>query len=431
MTSDVIARLLRKEYPDPDGGPSLDVKVRSVAIEDSLGGQEVALLRELELGDRLAVVSDPDTYEAMGRRVELALGTSFQVQSIVLGRRPHADEATQLALQASVMPGTDALVAVGSGTINDLCKLSAARLGRPYVVFGTAPSMNGYASVSASITVAGVKRSLPARAPEGVFLDLGVLGRAPIRLIRGGLGDCLCRPTVQADWLMAHLLLGEPYREAPFTLLTAEEDELFAHSDALLAGDLEIMRHLATTLVLSGMGMTISGGSHPASQGEHIITHYMEMMRAEDEPVSYHGEQIGVCTLVMAALQERVLAMNAPPLIQPTAVTRDDVLEHFGAERGERCWQELVKKLITPDRARMLNARLTRDWDGMRARLSSVSRPAAELRAVLARAGAPCEPHELGWPLARFRAACRHAREIRDRFTFLDLAADAGIPILP
>jgi glycerol-1-phosphate dehydrogenase [NAD(P)+] len=306
--------------------------------------------------------------------------------------------------------------------------MTAARLERPYAVFGTAPSMNGYASVSASIAIGGFKQSLPARAPAGVFLDLTVLAHAPLRLIRGGLGECVCRSTAQADWLLAHLLLDQPYRDVPFALLAAEEEELFASSEALVAGDLDAMGRLARTLVLSGFGMTICGGSYPASQGEHLIAHYMGMM--SDDTDSLHGEQIGVSALAMAALQQRVLAMDTPPVVQPSRLRRDDLHAHFGPELGQRCWQEFSRKQITAARARQLNDRLAAGWDDIRARLAAVTRPPGDMRATLERAGAPVAPHDLGWPASLFRAACEHARELRNRFTFLDLAADSGIAIL-
>ena len=54
-------------------------------------------------------------------------------------------------------------------------------------------------------------------------------------------------------------------------------------------------------------------------------------------------------------------------------------------------------------------------------------RPPEALEAVLRKAGAPCRPDELHWPSAFYREAVRHAREIRDRVTFLDLAGDAGL----
>jgi glycerol-1-phosphate dehydrogenase [NAD(P)+] len=238
----------------------------------------------------------------------------------------------------------------------------------------------------------------------------------------------VCRPTAQADWLLAHLLLDQPYRDTPFVLLAAEEEELFAGSEALVKGDLEAMGRLARTLVLSGFGMTICGGSYPASQGEHLIAHYMSMMSEETD--SLHGEQIAVSALFMAALQQRVLAMDTPPLVHPSRLAREDLHAHFGPVRGEQCWQEFARKRITADRARELNHRLATEWEGFRARITAVTRSPEDMRAVLERAGAPVAPQDLGWPAQRFRDACIHAREIRNRFTFLDLAADSGIAIV-
>jgi glycerol-1-phosphate dehydrogenase [NAD(P)+] len=319
----------------------------------------------------------------------------------------------------------DALVAVGSGTITDLTKYAAARAGKPCVAFGTAPSMNGYTSPSAAITVDGLKKSLPAVAPAGVFLDLGVLAAAPARLVRAGLGDSLCRPTAQVDWLLAHLLRGEPYREAPFALLAEDEPGLLAESEALVRGDRAAVARLARTLVLSGFGMAICGGSYPASQGEHLISHYAEMLGATDWPPSFHGEQVGVATLAMAALQEEVLRGPAPQL----GATRTDekaLVRHFGPELGPACWRELARKRLDSGAAETLTRRLAENWEKVRGRLLSVARTAGELRGALARAGAPVTPEALGWPRAFFRDAVLHAREIRNRWTFLDLAADAG-----
>ena len=154
----------------------------------------------------------------------------------------------------------DGLIAVGSGSINDITKYAAHRAGKPYVVFGTAPSMNGYTSVSAAITEDGLKKSLAATLPRGVFLDLDVMAAAPHRLIAAGFGDSLARATAQTDWLMAHLLLAKPYREAPFRLLADDEDALIANGAGLRDGNLQAITVLVRTLVLSGLGMTICGG---------------------------------------------------------------------------------------------------------------------------------------------------------------------------
>lgn len=421
---DPLAQLLAGQYLDPETGEQLGASARSVVIEDSLEGREAELVAALDLGHHLALVADDDTYAALGRRVERALASRFAVQRVVLGHAPHADAATVERLVASLDERLDAVVAVGSGTINDLCKMAAQKRSCPQVVFATAPSMNGYTSVSASITEGGLKKSIRAATPVGVFFDLRVLAAAPVRLTRAGLGDSLCRPTAQADWLLAHLLLDRPYREVPFAMLAADEAVLISQSRALVEGDLAVMRHLVRTLVLSGFGMTISGGSFPASQGEHLLSHYVEMMRPPDLPAALHGEQTGVCALAMASLQDRILARESPPVLRPTAVTRDDVVRHFGPELGEACWRELEPKRLDRQRADELNTRLTAGWDAMRARIGGVTLGHARMTSVLAAAGAPLTPADLGWPDALFADALLHAREIRNRYTFLDFAAD-------
>jgi glycerol-1-phosphate dehydrogenase [NAD(P)+] len=427
--ADPIAQLLAGHYHDPETGERLAAAARSVVIDDSLDGREVDLVAALDVGHHIALVADEDTYAALGRRVERALATRFAVQRVVLPHDPHTDTATIAQLTAALATPTDAIVAVGSGTINDLCKMAAIARGCPQLVFATAPSMNGYTSLSASVTEAGVKRSVRALTPVGVFFDLRVMAAAPTRLIRAGLGDSICRPTAQADWLLAHLLLDRPYREAPFAMLAGDEQALLAQSRALLAGDLTAMRHLVRTLVLSGFGMTVCGGSYPASQGEHLVSHYVDMMRPPDVPVALHGEQIGVCALAMARLQDRILALDAPPILHPTTVEHDDLIRHFGRERGEACWTELLPKRLDRATADALNARLATQWDAMRARLRAVTLGSARMTAALSAAGAPITPADLGWPQRLFDDAIAHAREIRNRYTFLDFAADLATPM--
>jgi glycerol-1-phosphate dehydrogenase [NAD(P)+] len=294
-------------------------------------------------------------------------------------------------------------------------------------VFATAPSMNGYTSVSASISIGGVKRSLRAATPIAAFFDLGVLAAAPPAMIRAGLGDSSCRPTAQADWLLSHLLLDRPYRETPFALLAGDEPALFAEAAALMAGELPAMRRLVRTLVLSGFGMTICGGSFPASQGEHLLSHYIEMKRPEGMREALHGEQIGVCALAMARLQDRILALDTPPVIHPSTITRDDVLSHFGPLAGAPCWSELEPKLVDRHRAEELTARLAATWDMIRGRIAAVTHGAARMERVLADAGAPTSPETIGWPPSLLADALVHAREIRNRYTFLDFAADTKL----
>ena len=366
------------------------------------------------------MVSDENTYEVLGRRVERALGA---VTSVVL-ERPQADEpsAAQLLERSR---GADALVAVGSGTLNDLCKYVGHRTGRPSMVFATAPSMNGYTTSTVSISRDGYKHSLAASAPVGVFLDLAILGAAPLRMIRAGLGDVLCRATAQVDWLLSHLLLDTAYAEDPFAIQAADERILLERAGGLAARDPVAMLALVRLSVLSGLGMLLVGSSHPGSGGEHAISHYLDML-LRPHPGSLHGEQVGVASLTMARLQAALLASEEPPRVAPREIDAAAMRRRYGP-LADDCLAAMRAKALDAGRERALNARLEERWPELRRRLQDVALPPERLEQALAAAGAAVRPEQLGIDPAFYRGAVLHAREIRERYAMLDLAADAGL----
>jgi glycerol-1-phosphate dehydrogenase [NAD(P)+] len=423
---DRLSELLAGRLSDPDTGGRLSVPVKSVVIAPSLAGAEADLVKSIGLEAPFAVVSDDNTHAALGRRIEAALTTIGKVIPVRLGDRPHADEITAARVLAE---GSEArsFVAVGSGTINDLAKYSAARQGKSCAVFATAPSMNGYSSVNAAITVNGHKQSLAAAAPQGIFVDLEVMVRAPKRLIRSGFGDAICRSTAQADWLLAHHLFASPYCSAPFMLFADLEEEMVASAPRLMEDDPGAIECLTRVLILSGFGMTIAGSSRPASQGEHLISHHLEMMPPAGWEGAFHGEQIAVTTLVMARLQEVILACEEAPRLRPTPIRQGELIRHFGDDVGCACWREFEPKVIDADRAAALNAQLAETWPAFRKEVLGRMRPARDIAAALAAAGAPMNHADIGLPRQVLADAIRYARTIRNRYTFLDLADDSGL----
>jgi glycerol-1-phosphate dehydrogenase [NAD(P)+] len=155
-----------------------------------------------------------------------------------------------------------------------------------------------------------------------------------------------------------------------------------------------------------------------------LLAHYVGMMGA-GVPPTFHGEQIAACTAAMAALQEQLIERDAPPVLRPSTITRDDVIGHFGPLMGPACWAEYEQKRFDAATTDALNDRLERNWNEIRRRIRGVSIPHTKLRASLENAGAPVEPTQLGWPDEVWRNARVHAREIRNRYTFLDLACDS------
>jgi glycerol-1-phosphate dehydrogenase [NAD(P)+] len=399
--------------------------IRSIRIAPSLDGGEADLVASLGLGPHIAVVADGNTWSALGRRVARALRSIAAVDSVVL-RTPHADEET-LANLTGRLRHAEGFVAVGTGTVNDLCKAVSANTGRPYAVFGTAASMNGYTTGTVSLLNRdGVKTTRGAVMPKGVYLDLEVLRQAPIRLTRAGLGDSICRTTAQFDWLLSHLLRNTVYTEVPYRLQEANEQEMFDRAGGLEAGDLAAYAALARVLILMGIGTILTGTTQYGSGSEHLISHAIDMLAGEAHPSSLHGEQTGIATLSMARLQTEILASGTPPCALPARLDANALHTRFGAA-GLACAAMFKTKIMGEAALRAFNRRLETSWPQIAARLSEGMRPVPELEAVMAAAGAPQTAKDLALDPAIYRKAVQHAREIRDRYSVLDLAGDAGL----
>lgn len=399
---------------DPASGRDYTHGCRLLCVERGLSDHAADLHKGLNIGPHILLVSDPATHQVLGANIERQFNI---LETFLLSTHPQPTEAIakQIADRAA---NCDMIVGVGSGSINDLCKYAGKLSGKPYVIWATALSMNGYLSANASIWQDGIKKTLPAAMPVAAFFDLDVLAAAPARLTRSGFGDALCRPTAQADWLLSHLVRGTAYDPFPFTLLAPYETALLNNAKGLIEGDREMLHALAASLILSGLGMTWAGGSYPASQGEHMIAHTMEMKHGHRMPPSYHGEQIGVTTLTMAALQEKILDSSTPSLAdREEKIVYEKIETYFGPERAEELWRDYLSKSLS----RTESEKLREDWPKIMESIASVTRPRAQLEKALHDIGAPTMASALGWENADYADALTHAKYSRGRFTFLDL----------
>ncbi len=382
----------------------------------------------------LLLVADPDTYDAAGERVAALLRAAGRTVALALTpRAPHADDRAIAALTPALACGPARVVAVGAGTINDLGKVLAREAGVPLLTVGTAASMNGYASAIAALTIDGLKVTRPAPAADLLVLDLDVLARAPLRLARAGLGDLCSKPVSGADWVLAHHLVDEAL--CPTALALADDAVARARAQAAGIGAAEpgALAALVEALVLSGLSMAIAGASSPASGGEHLFSHDLDIGAAALGRAPFlHGEQVAVGTLASLALYARLLAGDALAAGGPAPPDDDDDAIRAGHAHLDSRALEAVLREARAKRARRpgreeRRARLARDGARIRAALEAQLAGAAGLAGDLARAGVPCTLGEIGVDRARGAHVLRTARHIRDRYTVLDLAADLGV----
>lgn len=359
----------------------------------------------------VVIIADPDTRAAIGAdTLKQIAAASKAVTKILKDPKPTLLLGDTLAAR---LKKARFAIAIGSGTINDLVKYAAHHAGIPYAVIATAPSMNGYSSATASLERDGFKHSFPATAPVAIYADLGVLARAPKSLRASGMGDTLCRSTVQADWRLAHKLLAIPYDDRYFAELKPWEEELRAHPALVAQGDTGIMRVLFRALIAAGNAMREHGSSMPASQGEHMIAHTMEYRGHRS--FTRHGEEIAVTSLTMARLQYGYLL--------------DDRLRVRPLEPREELWRHFPSSFRQAFQHKQLaqEALLEKEWLPIRDWIMEDFIIPSELETILRKAGCRTTPPAIGWNMEDYQATYPLAYLTRDRFTFLDVAAMAGL----
>ncbi|SDZ23526.1 glycerol-1-phosphate dehydrogenase [NAD(P)+] [Evansella caseinilytica] len=382
--------------------------------------------------EHVVLVADDNTYRAAGEKL-FSLLKDVLLQTKVVLLQPNeagdviADERSIVQLLLKVPQETQVVLAVGSGTIHDISRAVSFKMGKPFVSVPTAPSVDGFNSMGAPLVIAGMKTTYQMQAPLAVFADLDVLQAAPRQMIAAGFGDMIGKATSLADWRFGHLAAGEPY--CPLAAEITEEALTFCidNVDNIAAGDETGIQLLMEALINSGIAMLLIGHSHPASGGEHHVSHYWEMdFLRNNKPQVLHGAKVGVaCGLIADLYKKKVRPSiagdgeleNMVSLLQPTGKA-----EAAGHEQGDGGAKSAVDNngeagnderiaaslnAIAVDRASILDI-IDRIPDG------------DTIRGWLEKVGGETEPEQLGIEAEVVAAALTEAHHIRsNRFTFL------------
>lgn len=240
------------------------------------------MLKKLGIS-RPFVVCDKNTYKAAGAKVETLLAASGIPCKLFTLSQEHVepDEFSVGSIVMAYDPASDGIVAVGSGVINDCCKVAAHAIGVPQVVVGTAPSMDGYASDSSSMHVNSVKSTVYNACPVGIICDSEIMSQAPMRMLWAGLGDMLAKYVSICEWRIAGLVIDEYYCEEIAGLMRTSLRKIMDNACAIQSRDPEAIQAVSEGLVMSGVAMSFAKVSRPASGLEHYFSHMWEMMGME------------------------------------------------------------------------------------------------------------------------------------------------------
>lgn len=328
----------------------------------------------------ILMVSDQNTYRVCGKDVAEILGEKITTSIMFeTGDAPLIpDEEALAAIHEKFIDGVDLVLGVGSGVINDLCKMVSFDHNLPYYIVATATSMDGYASVGSALILKGMKVTLNAAPPKAIIADTKVLKDAPMEMLQAGYGDIIGKYSCLNDWKLSALINDEYFCQRVYDLTYSTTDKVRSLASGVINRDEEAVGALMEALVAVGIAMAYVGNSRPASGSEHHFSHYFEITGIlTGEPYLAHGIDVVYAAVLTAKIREEILAK--------TPVRR---------EFDENAWKSEVERiyLSSAEEVVALQKKMGWYWED---NSSKVLPKWEEIKAVLAEAPTEAEMHQM------------------------------------
>ncbi len=382
------------------------------------------------------VVSDSNTESAAGESVKKLLNEDgIRYLDYVY---PHNHfEPDERAVGAAFMHYSaecDIIIGVGSGVINDICKLLAAMTDKPYIIAATAPSMDGYASATSSMIRDGLKISLDSKCPEVIIGDIDILCNAPVKMICSGFGDMLAKYISICEWRIGNLVTGEYYCEEVASIVRYALKKCVESAKQIKDRDEETVRNIMEGMIISGIAMNYAGISRPASGVEHYFSHIWDMRALEfSTPMDFHGIQCAVGTVLALKIYDKVKMMKPD---RKQAVKHIEAFcpeSHFEALRSflGRGAQAMIDSQTKEDRYNRRKhlerfEKIEKNWDKIIGIINEELPDTDFVVDMLKETGAPVSVQQIGLPESEIAATFLFTRDIRDKYILSSLLFDMG-----
>ena len=392
-------------------GRKHETAVEDVRIASGLVNQVGEILKENRFSKNLLLVADKNTLKAAEGIVESL--KDFSVEYKIYDDLRVATMEDVNSVEALIEGRDISVLSVGSGSINDTCRLSSARQNKKLCIFATAPSMDGFASYSAPIVADGFKSSYSAKSPEVIIGDTKILANAPTALKSAGFGDMIAKYVGLVDWEISTLLTGEYYCEKIASLTRSAVDELMEMADKVTVNDEYTAGKIFEALLKTGIGMSFAQNSRPASGSEHIIAHLIECVELRDDVIpNFHGEDIGVCTLEMLKYYNELANCDIDTTREE--VDWDDVYSFYGNMEDDVRILNQPENIIDSVDEKLLKEK----WDEIKAIIRSVP-SYDECKAAMVKAGCKITVADIEKPQTLFDDCVKYSPYMRKRLTLL------------
>ncbi|TDX41811.1 glycerol-1-phosphate dehydrogenase [NAD(P)+] [Halanaerobium congolense] len=408
-----------------------EVPIKEVVIEENALSRIPDLISRVSEEKKVYVVNDKNTKAAAGDKVQSLLKESgFEVEEILLKEKEGDDHLVpDPDAIFGVLSGVDDdgyILAVGSGSINDLTAYAARKMGRPYSIVATAPSMDGYASSIASITYEGVKKSYDIIPPDFIAADLNVLAESPWKLIQSGLGDLLGKVTSLLGWKMQRELLDAYFCQEAYDMVENVLDDLFNDYETIIERKIEGIDALTKGLIYSGIAMMMVGNSRPASAGEHQISHFFDMYSGIfQESVPTHGIKVGTATVITSEFYLKLLETNFVDLeLNHDREAREKAIKEIYLEKAPKILELLDQRW---EREKISKEKLLEKEGNLKSYIEEYKENLKKVDEILDDFGFFDREDVKGLNHDWLRKAVNYGFEIRVRYSILTLLNQAGL----
>ncbi|NLW11262.1 MAG: sn-glycerol-1-phosphate dehydrogenase [Clostridiaceae bacterium] len=398
--------------------------------------------RKLDPGhDRLLLAADRNTAELdLARISKICHGLGYKTDTCILGSEGDLvpDEKAVFTLLQAASSDTGLIIVHGSGTLNDLVRYVSFKLRLPYYIVATAPSMDGYASTVSPLIHNGMKITYEAQGADAVMAESKLLAEAPAVMLAAGLGDILGKYSAIADWKLSSLIEDEYYCPEIADIVLATVRSTLAASGAIAARDPQAVTLVMDGLIMTGIAMSFVGNSRPASGSEHHISHFWEMRFLQDlRPAVLHGSKVGLASILTCALY-RELVKSKPDFSAARrrleSLSESDKLlweknirRAYGSSSDEVILLEKSALKNDPHRALIRLEKIERNWQIIVAMIEELIPDPMNIQNALEVNGGAVRPAELGISKELVFEAAAFARELRNRYTVLQLYWDLGL----
>jgi glycerol-1-phosphate dehydrogenase [NAD(P)+] len=243
---------------------------------------------------KVCIVTGKNTIKAAGQEIsDMLFEVSIDNQIIITG---NADEENlNTVTEISRDYGAGLIIGVGGGSKIDLAKKTAYYLDVPLISVPTTPSHDGIASPRASIKRKGWSVSEEGVMPVSIIADTAVMSKVPYRYLSAGAADVISNETAILDWKLANRIKGEDFSSSAAAIAEYAARELIEKSHLIMPGVEESVWLVTKQILASGTSMAIAASSRPASGGEHLIAHALDIMAPGK---AIHGEQVALGSIV-------------------------------------------------------------------------------------------------------------------------------------